>query len=217
MAGTLPSRSVREDQGGFDVPVVGHSQILRVHAAAIATGLAAKRDALLAGLSRRLVADLRSDSSPDAQLLGDLDHLNDCGRLPDGSIPLQTWLENAVALCAPRAEVEVFREVLALVQASGGAATVVAGPAPERREDAAAREDRVLRRIQRSFSLAELEMFIRKSFPEIPGGLSGIVAPVHRFDYQTMEVVDYFKRRRELGRLEAKLDEALGPAGEDDR
>jgi serine/threonine protein kinase len=90
-------------------------------------------------------------------------------------------------------------------------------PQPERasrradREGVAAREERATARIQQGFSLAELEVFVRRRFGEIPGGLSGIVSPVHDFRYQVFQVVDYFKRRRELARLEAELDKALGP------
>lgn len=111
-----------------------------------------------------------------------------------------------------------FRAYAGDAAAAYAVALMKRGPMPAlgRVEDAAAREDRLLERLQRGFSLAELEMFIRRSFPEILGGLSGIVAPVYDFRYQTMQVVDYFKRRRELARLEARLDETLGLPGKDE-
>lgn len=91
------------------------------------------------------------------------------------------------------------------------------GPVPAiGREGAAASEEQILARIQQGFSLAELAVFIRKAFREIPGGLSGIVSPVHDFRYQTSEVVEYFKRRRELARLSAALDKELGTRREEE-
>ncbi len=105
------------------MPIVVHSQILLVHAAAVAVGLATKRGALLAGIPQSLRAGLDDAQDPAARLLTDLDGLNDLGRLPDGSLPLQIWLENALALCGSRSEAGVFREVLALVRPPGGGAT----------------------------------------------------------------------------------------------
>ncbi|WP_437968158.1 TIR domain-containing protein [Sorangium sp. So ce260] len=116
------------------MPAILHSQILRVHAAAVEVGLPAKRGALLAGLPRDLVATLPDAPSPDAQLLSDLDHLNHHSRLPDGSVPLEIWLTNALALCGYRHEAEVVRELLALINAPravpGSAVAHAAVPAP---------------------------------------------------------------------------------------
>jgi hypothetical protein len=66
-------------------------------------------------------------------------------------------------------------------------------------------------RILRGMSGNELKMFIAEAFPEIRGGLEGIVSTSHPLSYQAFEVVQYFARRGELGRLGAKLSEALGP------
>ncbi len=110
------------------MPVVSHSQILRVHAAAVAVGLTATRNELLAGIPQSLVAPFPTAANASAQLLGDLDRLNDLGGLPDGSVPLRTWLQNALALSGPRSGAEVFREVLALAQAPAPASTASSSP-----------------------------------------------------------------------------------------
>lgn len=93
------------------MPVVPHSQILRLHAAAVAVGLTTSRDQLLAGLPQGLVAAFPSAANASAQILSDLDRLNDLGQLPDGSVPLRTWLENALALHGLHTQAAVFREV----------------------------------------------------------------------------------------------------------
>jgi nucleoside phosphorylase len=85
---------------------------------------------------------------------------------------------------------------------------------PRSGEDLAARQKRIHLRLQQAFSLQELEIFIRSAFPEILGGLSEIVSPVHDLRYQTFRVVDYCYRHRKLSRLDAELDKALGPPGE---
>jgi nucleoside phosphorylase len=110
-----------------------------------------------------------------------------------------------------------FRAYACDAAATYAIALLQRGPMPAiGREGADASEEQILARLQQGFSLAELEVFIRRAFPEIPGGLSGIVSPVHDFRYQTFQVVDYFKRRRELARLAAELDKALEPGGEEE-
>jgi nucleoside phosphorylase len=75
----------------------------------------------------------------------------------------------------------------------------------------------VLAILRGRFSVGEMEMFIRQTFPDIPGGLSGIVAPVHDFRYQTLKVLDYFKDRRLLCRLRDGLFAWLEPTAGGDR
>jgi signal transduction histidine kinase len=94
------------------VPVVDHHQILRVHVAAVAVRLDSSRSALLSGLPADLVASLPTAPTPAAQLLSDLHRLNDTGRLPDGAVPLQTWLSNAIALSGSLVKADVFRQAL---------------------------------------------------------------------------------------------------------
>jgi CheY-like chemotaxis protein len=94
------------------VPIVDHQMILRVHAAAVAVRLDSSRSALLSGLPADLAAGLPPAPTPAAQLLSDLHQLNDTGRLPDGAVPLQTWLSNAIALCGSLVKADVFRQAL---------------------------------------------------------------------------------------------------------
>jgi hypothetical protein len=113
---------------GVVVPVVIHSQILRVHGAAVAAGLATSRSALLAGLPQSLVVGLSTAANPGAQVLNDLDQINESGRLADGTVPLQTWLSNAVALSGPRAETTIFQQVLELAKSSAAVPVPIAAP-----------------------------------------------------------------------------------------
>jgi hypothetical protein len=92
--------------------ILSHAEILTLHRAAVATDLAASRDALLAGISADYVASLRIMRAPSEQLLSDLHTLNAAGSLVDRSVPLVDWLANAVALTSSRAESSVFKELL---------------------------------------------------------------------------------------------------------
>jgi hypothetical protein len=102
-----------------------HNQLLRLRKAVISAGLAEERAGLLAGVPPEVVAGLPRASTPGAQLLTDLDSLNEAGFLENGSLPLATWLENAAHLAQPRQETLVFREVLSLFAAS---TEMVGGP-----------------------------------------------------------------------------------------
>ncbi|APR75813.1 Glutamate synthase [NADPH] large chain [Minicystis rosea] len=82
----------------------------------------------MAGLDQGLVATFPRAANAAAQLLGDLNRLNDIGQLSDGSMPLRTWLDNALALCGPVSQAQVFREVLTLLSASR--ASGMAPPSP---------------------------------------------------------------------------------------
>lgn len=112
--------------------VVVHAQILRLHGAAIQAGLASSRSALLSGLAPSLTASLAHAPTPSAQLMNDLSTLNEIGDLGDGSVPLETWLGNALALAGPRVQAAVFRDVLGLAQGPAPvlAPTAVAAPVP---------------------------------------------------------------------------------------
>ncbi|MEO5729428.1 MAG: effector-associated domain EAD1-containing protein, partial [Byssovorax sp.] len=90
-----------------------HATLLEVHEAAIGAGLNQVRGALLGGIDVALVAALPGSSTPAGQLLTDLDELNKLGRVPDGSVPLATWLTNALVLVGPRREAGVFQDALA--------------------------------------------------------------------------------------------------------
>ena len=73
-------------------------QILDLHAAAISTRVAPDRSLLIARLPPPLVNGLPAASTPSAQILSDLLQLNSIEQLVDGSVPLETWIENAIPL-----------------------------------------------------------------------------------------------------------------------
>jgi hypothetical protein len=110
-----------------------------------------------------------------------------------------------------------YRGYASAVAAAYAVALLRRGPVPAQRgavgpeHRPAELQDVLLERLQQEMSVDELSTFIWRRFREIPGGLAGIVAPVHDFRHQTAEVVDYFKRRRQLARLEAELEAELGP------
>lgn len=91
---------------------LNHDEILKVHAAVVSAQLVGSRDALLVGIDGRLVAGLPSAATPSDQILRDLDTLNSASVLADGSMPLATWLANAVAQAGPRKEGAIFRAAL---------------------------------------------------------------------------------------------------------
>ncbi|WP_437968944.1 Clp protease N-terminal domain-containing protein [Sorangium sp. So ce260] len=100
--------------------LLSHDAILELRSAVISAGLTESRRALLAGISPELVASLPDAAAPGAQVLTDLDALRTTGALADGSVPLATWLQNAVALSGPREEAAVFRRALSLVRGARG-------------------------------------------------------------------------------------------------
>ena len=79
---------------------------------AIQAGLADKQVALFAGIDEHLRAKVAKGPSPGDSLLADLAMLNEVGVLPDGSVPLRTWVSNAIMLTKPRAEADVFERIL---------------------------------------------------------------------------------------------------------
>jgi tetratricopeptide (TPR) repeat protein len=94
--------------------VLRHDHILEVHKAAVTSGLAGERRALLVELDPHIrgMLPMQQGGAPDAQMLVDLSELNHHGELADGTVPLHIWLKNAVALVGPRAEGNVFRRAL---------------------------------------------------------------------------------------------------------
>lgn len=86
------------------------AQIQQIHAASISAGV--ERHSLLAGIDPQLSGAARTAASPAAQLLADLDYLNQIERAEDGSVPLMIWLSNAVLLVGPRRERSVFQGAL---------------------------------------------------------------------------------------------------------
>src|SRR4051812_25140408 len=82
-------------------------ELHELHTAAIATGLFNSRAALLAGISPFWVAGLPDLPDKLAQILVDLNRLNEA-ELADGSVPFDTWLRNAAQLSMTHAQGAVF-------------------------------------------------------------------------------------------------------------
>jgi hypothetical protein len=128
-------------------PSLPNDVILQIHAAAISAGLASSQTALLSGLDARLVAGLPHEGPPGERLLATLHALNQA-RLTNGSIPLRTWLTNAVAIAGGKVETNVFEQAIAALEqaitalrdaaSSSGVNTALGPPepaaAPERKK-----------------------------------------------------------------------------------
>lgn len=102
-------------------------RIHTLYAAAIACGLAADPDGLLAGLPPAYTATLPSSGTPAARLLQTLHLLNGVPALSDGTIPLAVWLRNAMTLAIARVERNIFVEAMS---AMGGASCSTPGEVP---------------------------------------------------------------------------------------
>lgn len=92
-----------------NMPLLDPTVIRELYAAAVSTGLVGARVALLSGIDRGFVAGLPTAPSPAAQLLVDLNELNDLGALDDGTVPLHTWLAGAAQLAGVRREAALFK------------------------------------------------------------------------------------------------------------
>jgi nucleoside phosphorylase len=90
--------------------------ILSLHTATVQLRL--PRDVLLSGLDPAFVGSLPQLPTLTSQILSDLGQMNGIARLSNGSVPLGTWLRNAVHLAGPRREAEIFRQALAVLDAT---------------------------------------------------------------------------------------------------
>jgi hypothetical protein len=97
--------------------LLSHSEILKLHAAAISARLMESRFALLAGIDAGFVAGLPREANASDQILRDLDALNAVEALADGSVPLAVWLANAATRTSALKESAVFN--VALERAAG--------------------------------------------------------------------------------------------------
>jgi formylglycine-generating enzyme required for sulfatase activity len=97
--------------------LLGHDEILKLHAAAVSAHLIESRQAMLTGIEASLTGGIPRAANPSDQILQDLDALNAVGALVDGSVPLATWLSNAVARTGTRKESAIF--VAALARCTG--------------------------------------------------------------------------------------------------
>lgn len=96
--------------------ILDQTELLELHAAALSAGMADVRPGSLARIPSDFVASLKVTAVPSEQLLSDLSAMNTAGSLMDGSVPLETWLHNAVALAGGRRETVVFKRLLEQVQ-----------------------------------------------------------------------------------------------------
>ena len=176
--------------------------IHELHAAAVSSGLARSRDALLSGIDRGIVAGLPSAENPAAQLLVDLSELNDLGALENGTVPLHTWLANAAQLAAMRREAALFKhhhDRLASAAPPRSAAN-----APEPRRDLST-EHQLLDGLS-DLLPAQLDTLLFKlGIP--PRILSGPTAPPAT---RSIEVLRWAKQANRLADVERLLGEATG-------
>jgi tetratricopeptide (TPR) repeat protein len=99
--------------------ILSHDEILILWEAAIGSGLAESRAALLVGISPALVQSLPHAPTAGAQILRDLDEMNNAGALADGSVPLVAWLKTASMLVRPRQHAAVFDDALSKCTLAG--------------------------------------------------------------------------------------------------
>jgi hypothetical protein len=78
--------------------ILGHQEILELHAAVMSAGMSEMRTGLLAHVDSDFAASLRVTAAPAEQVLIDLSMMNTAGNLANGTVPLEAWLSNAVAL-----------------------------------------------------------------------------------------------------------------------
>jgi Effector-associated domain 5 len=117
--------------------LLNHHEILDLQRAVVSAHLGGSRQGLLAGMPANFVASLPDAKAPGEQVLTDLDVINSAGELGNGSVPLLTWLSNAMLLAGGRQEAGIFQEVLercggappARAQPTAGAAKASAQPA----------------------------------------------------------------------------------------
>ncbi|MEU2391152.1 trypsin-like peptidase domain-containing protein [Streptomyces sp. NPDC007369] len=119
--------------------------VFGVYQAALDAGLAEPqvRPLLLRGIMPRYKALLPGKEAPGVQVQSDLDEMNQVERLVDGTVPLETWLRNAIAQtteAAPRAEFQ--RALDKVVRDAAGEPDVPAPPsAAETKEEIVSTDD----------------------------------------------------------------------------
>lgn len=91
-------------------------QLLEIQKTAVDLNLGDRRSALLARLPG-LPSTLSTNNQPAAQLLLDLDYLNNRPEAFAGEeAPLEIWLQNALALCRGDPRAQIFRDALQQLQ-----------------------------------------------------------------------------------------------------
>ncbi|URN17338.1 MULTISPECIES: trypsin-like peptidase domain-containing protein [Streptomyces] len=121
--------------------------VLAVRDAALEAGLTdpAVRPLLFDGIMPRYRATLPLLAAPGLQVQSDLVEMNRVERLVDGSVPLETWLRNAVAQTTAAAPMAVLQRALDdVARDAGGEPDVFADrPVPEIKEEIVHRDDTV--------------------------------------------------------------------------
>lgn len=134
-------RQSRNAGDNHRVALLGHSTIVAIHRAAVESGLAEQRTALLAALDRWYVAGLALAPDPRSQLMSDLLAMNSEPAM------LELWLKTARALTEGREESRFFERALhELEDRSSARAPPPLLPAPIGREPELA----ILRRAART-------------------------------------------------------------------
>ncbi len=77
--------------------ILEHSQILELHAAILSANMSNMRSGLIHHIDPAFVASIKLAATPTEQILDDLSTMNTAVSLADGSVPLETWLGNAIA------------------------------------------------------------------------------------------------------------------------
>ncbi|MEU7281705.1 trypsin-like peptidase domain-containing protein [Streptomyces sp. NPDC045431] len=128
-------------------PYLPPDRILEVRDAALESGLAdpSVRPLLFDGVMPRYRGTLPLLPAPGRQLHSDLNEMNRVERLVDGSVPLETWLRNAVAQTTEAAPLAVLQRALDdVARAAAGEPDVLAGRhLPEVKEQIVHRDDTV--------------------------------------------------------------------------
>ncbi|WP_437950747.1 trypsin-like peptidase domain-containing protein [Sorangium sp. So ce296] len=93
-------------------------QIQSLHAAAITAQLVDQRETLFANVNKHFVSGLTRSTVPMSQLLLDLHRMNDVHALTDGTVPLESWLQQAVILTTGLPQQAEFEEALDRVQSA---------------------------------------------------------------------------------------------------
>lgn len=88
------------------------------------------RDDLLYGIMPRLTASIPQRNAPRDQLLADLRELNRYVSLPDGSVPLLTWLENALDKTFGKAQEKTFLSFIEQLSVTTGTTNRPVDPKP---------------------------------------------------------------------------------------
>jgi len=115
-----------------------HDHILKLQEAVISAQLTGSRSALLAGIDGNLVAGLPDAENRADQILQDLNAMNETGELADGSMPLATWLTNAISRTRGKREEAIFAAALEHVRPGSSATTASTRTKGARAEPAAA-------------------------------------------------------------------------------